>query len=296
MNQQREQYSAVWEQFLIGKRSMLAQYDQAVAHSKEQVVATHHGVVAEAAIRDWLSSFLPKRFGVTSGFIRAQGFETPRQSAHFDVIIYEQLDAPILWVESNKDKSEGGRSRIVPAEYVRAILEVKSAFNRRTVNDAAGKLAELAPLIDGVDAPDERYPKYLPASAVLAMLFFELRKADQSDLEALNRLRDLHLARPLYGAVILRGEGRPPDDTALIQQTHSDAPHTETFPDQSLLYGMALSATSEVQGHHRGAMLRWSAINFSQFAFDLLALLKETYRSGYASSLHGLDFSRRARS
>jgi hypothetical protein len=54
-----DEYSAAWQEFLVPKRTMLAEYDQARVHSKEQAVQTHHGNVAEAAIRDWLDEFLP---------------------------------------------------------------------------------------------------------------------------------------------------------------------------------------------------------------------------------------------
>src|SRR5215470_1786503 len=61
----QEKYAAVWRQFLVAKRGMLAEYERALSHAKTQPVATHHGNVAEAAFRDWLAAFLPKRFGVT---------------------------------------------------------------------------------------------------------------------------------------------------------------------------------------------------------------------------------------
>ena len=40
-----------------------------------------------------------------------------------------------------------------------------------------------------------------------------------------------------------------------------------------------------------GALLHWSEGAFSQFAFDLLAMLQGTYRAGYASSFYGLGSS-----
>jgi len=270
---------------------MLAEYDLALAHAKEQVVATHHGVVGEAAVRDWLANFLPKRYGVVAGYIRSQGPSSEQQSAHFDVIIYDQIEAPILWIEINKDKSESGRARIIPAENVRAIIEVKAAFNRRSVRVAVAKLAELEPLIAGVDSAGANYPKYLPASAVLAMMFFELRNADATDVDPLNLIRDLQLRRPFYGAMILRGEGLHPDDTALIRQLQSEQAFEGVFPGGGLLRGYSISGSKELNGSHMGAMSMWSDINFSQFAFDLLALLSGTYRQGFASSFHGLDLS-----
>ena len=62
-----------------------------------------------------------------------------------------------MWIEVNKDKSESGRAQIIPVEYVRAIIEVKTAFSRRSVCDAVAKLSELAPVVAGVDAMGERY-------------------------------------------------------------------------------------------------------------------------------------------
>lgn len=51
---------------------MLAEYDSALTHARAQVVSVHHGVVAEAAVRNWLSSFLPKRYGVAPGHLKSQ--------------------------------------------------------------------------------------------------------------------------------------------------------------------------------------------------------------------------------
>jgi hypothetical protein len=288
-SQNKDTYSAAWQQFLVAKRAMLAEYDQAMAHSKEQAVQTHHGLVGEAAVRDWLETFLPKRYGVAPGFIRAQGLPKPYQSNHFDVIIYDQLEAPTLWIESNKDKSDKGRARIIPAENVRAILEVKSAFSTRTVREALEKLGELEPLMAGFDTPDNRYARYLPVSALVAILFFELRADNRSDIGALNLLRDAKFKRAFYPAVILRGEGLDPDDTALVGKYHSETPHSRLLTEGGLLAGITTTESAEMEGRHIGAMLQWSEIKFSEFAFDLLAFLNGTFRRGFASSFHGLE-------
>lgn len=269
---------------------MLSEYDRAKAHATTQPVAVHHGNVGEAAVRDWLATFLPKRFGVTSGYIRSQG-AAPFQSSHYDVIIYDQLEAPTLWIEENRDKAEGGKARIIPAEYVGAILEVKAAFNRRSVTEAIGKLQQLAPLVAGFDAPGERYPKFLPINAVFGFVFFELRKDDAKEMEALEAFRNLSFGRGFYGAVILRGEGLRTDDAAKIEPMVSDQPMTPIFLDAGLLNHIAMTGTSEIDGRHCGAMMLWSDMNFSTFAFDVLALLNKTYKHGFVSSFHGHDFS-----
>jgi hypothetical protein len=285
------QQSAAWQQFLIGKREILAEYDRAFSHAQTQPVHTHHGNVAEAAFRNWLITFLPKRFGVTSGYIRSQHSDFIPQSGHFDVIIYDQLEAPTLWIEDNRDKSEGGRARIIPAEHVRAIIEVKVAFNRKSITSAIQKIVSLMPLMAGVDTDDEHYKGYIPMQTILAIVCFELRRDDGADLSPLELIRDLSISRLFYGALILRGEGRNSDDTALIQQTVGDRQHDAQFGDTGLLGGIALAATTEVEGQHQGAVITWIDINFSKFAFDLLALVNGSYRYGLISSYYGFDFS-----
>jgi hypothetical protein len=62
-----------WRSFLGAKKTMLDAYDQARVNAKEHKIEVSHGPVAEAFFRKWLSDFLPKTYGVTSGFIVSQG-------------------------------------------------------------------------------------------------------------------------------------------------------------------------------------------------------------------------------
>jgi len=71
-----------WKQFLTGRDEMLAAYDRARVHSSKRTVQTGHGNVAEAQFRKWLSEFLPKRYGVTSGFIISQGVPNSQDLVH----------------------------------------------------------------------------------------------------------------------------------------------------------------------------------------------------------------------
>jgi hypothetical protein len=286
-------YSAAWEQFLVGRRLMLAEYEQAKVHAHNLPVQTHHGLVAEAAFRGWLESFLPKRFGVTSGYIRGQQLRTPWDYAHFDVIIFDQLNSPILWIDTSRDKSEAGRSRIIPAEYVHAVLEVKSTFSLSTVRDAADKLRQLDPLMRKLDLPGERYPTYLCQNVVLAQVFFELRSEAAQDVRPLEVIRDLvALPRAFYGAVILRAENRHPDDTGLIRLLVSKEDMSLSSPPGGLLAPFQVSASRQLGTEHFQSNLTWGDINFSRFAFDLLAIMNGTYRPGFASSFHDIDFAK----
>lgn len=69
---------------------------------------------------------LPKRYGVTSGFIISQSVPNLEDFVHYDVIIYDQLDSPVLWVEGSPDSSLQGRSKAIPVEYVCGVIEVKA--------------------------------------------------------------------------------------------------------------------------------------------------------------------------
>lgn len=272
-------YSAAWRQFLIARSEILARYDAALEHAKQQPVQTHHGVVGEAAIRNWLTQFLPKRFGVTSGYIRSQG-PPSLVSRHFDVIIYDALESPILWTETNDDKASAGSARIIPAEYVTAILEVKAAFNRASVADALGKLAELHPFMAAVDDDRDRFPKFLPAGTALGLLFVELRETDEQDRPALEMLR-ADFPRPFLGAVVLRGAADRPDATAAAGPATVGGDQPDSDPSMWLDHGLrshiGITAAIEQNGERRAAMIRWDESNFADFAFQLLEIMRGNY-------------------
>lgn len=75
---------------------------------KNRPTETDKGNYAEALFREWLEQFLPARYGVTSGYIISQRDSTVPKSAlkgklcHYDVIIYNKLDSPVLWTEMNR--------------------------------------------------------------------------------------------------------------------------------------------------------------------------------------------------
>src|SRR5438128_1692670 len=121
--------SQCWRQFLTARQEMLDAFDRARHKAASHEVETYHGKVAEAEFRKWLTDFLPKKYGVTSGYIVSPGLKSTEKTPHFDIIIYDQLESPILWVEGDPDVSLQGRVRALPVEYVRAVLEVKSRFS-----------------------------------------------------------------------------------------------------------------------------------------------------------------------
>lgn len=283
-----------WKQFLTARKEMLDTFDSAREKAKGHEVETYHGRVAEAAFRKWLGGFLPKRFGVTAGYVISQGIKSDQRAPHFDVIIYDALNAPVLWIEGDSDTSLAGRSMAVPAEHVLGVLEVKAAFTSASVKQAVQHLSDLAPLLQGVDHPDERYKLYLPNQFFCGMVFFELRKNDEySEAAMTSALEGLGL-RGFLGGLVLRGEGHVKPASGRLQIVRSEAPIDSTIhrSKQSLLQSAPMSGSIQITDSlHFCTMLMWTEPGFSQFAFDLLAIMQGTYEQGRLSTFHGMGTS-----
>lgn len=133
-----------WKEFLESRKEMLDSYDRAKGRNQSRPVRTEHGVTAEGVFRRWLVNLLPRQFGVTSGYAIPSLVSTSAYKLlHYDVIIYDRLSAPVLWVDGGDDISEQGKRRAIPAEHVRAIYEIKASFNKKTTKEAIQKLQEL---------------------------------------------------------------------------------------------------------------------------------------------------------
>jgi hypothetical protein len=280
-----------WQQFLTAKHDMLSHYEQAKVRNRSHGVRVSHGTVAEASFREFLSQFLPKRFGVTSGYVISQGNDDTATTPHYDVVIYDQLESPILWVDENPDNSSPGQVRALPAEYVYAILEVKSALTRSSVTAAMQHLQQLQPLLMDIEHPTQPYRKCLPKEFSCAIVAFELRGEDQYDAQMLNFLVASPWIRGYFGGAILKGEGLHPDQTGLFWPIVGDAPLESSVgkAKESLLTGSPFSdSILDASGKHVGTFLTWAPAHFSGFVFSLLAIMKGTFRPGYLPTLHGM--------
>lgn len=86
----------------------------------ECIVNNHNlyeGIIIENILRSFLRSIMPKRIGITQGFVEKQGSLSPQ----CDIIMYNQIDyAPIY---------SYGEISILPAESVIAVIEVKKTIN-----------------------------------------------------------------------------------------------------------------------------------------------------------------------
>jgi len=284
-----------WIQFLTARKKMLDSFDIAKSQSSQHIVQTSHGNVAEAEFRNWLSDFLPKKYAVTSGYIISSGVSSDEKSPHFDIIIYEYLEAPVLWVEKSPDNSQQGCSLAIPAEYVKGVIEVKSAFKNSNVKEAIKHLEELKNLMSGIDATEERYKMYLPPDFFCGIAFFELRKENEMDKQVLSTfLKGIDL-RGFVGGVILRGEGHSKPATGRIEllQSKTDMSKVTEKPNWSLLSKIKLANKSVKinDSLYYGASLMWEEWNFSRYAFDLVAMLNGHYDCRRLSSFHAIGSS-----
>ena len=189
-----------WKQILTARKEMLDAYDSARDKAKSHKVQVSHGKVAEAECRKWLIDFLPKRFGVTSGYVVSSGLTSKDKLPHFDVIIYDQMESPVLWIEDSPDTSDQGHSRAIPVEHVRAVLEVKSSFSARTVRKAIEHLRDLSPVMMEVDDPQQHFKLYLPRAFCCGLLFFELRQEFAYDEQALIDMIDGYELRGFFSS------------------------------------------------------------------------------------------------
>jgi len=274
-----------WKQFLVGRDEMLAVYDRAKTLNEKRAVRTQHGIDAENAFRNWLSNFLPKRYGVTSGYIISQGIPNSENMVHYDVIIYDQLESPVLWIEGNHDTSYSGKSMAIPVEYVYSVIEVKAVFNKKSVRQAVEHLRKLRPLM-GTRAPSiHDYRFYLPKSFFCATVFFELHKSNEKDFGALDAFLDGSDLRNFYGGYILRPESHEKYSSGIIKFEYLRDDEKRNN-DHSLLF-WAYSKCKKLGEFHLRARLTHSETHFSEFAFDIIALLKGTYKPYALSSMYG---------
>lgn len=184
-----------WREFHRNRKDILAEFDRIAEQTLNRPVRTAHGAGVEAYLRKWLSDFLPRKFGVTSGYIIPSLYEDAGNLYHYDIIIYDALNSPVLWTEGNKDSSAQGRFRAIPAKHVVALYEVKARLTKGNVSNSLEKLRETSKFADQLH-------KYFSCGVV----FVELKEADtnrESILAELSSGRDIN---GFIGGIVLRYE------------------------------------------------------------------------------------------
>ena len=187
-----------WEEFLQNKEGILGEYDSVKAATKNRPTRTAHGPAVEAAVRSWLTEFLPKRFAVTSGYVVPDIRTTAYVIRHFDVIVYDQANAPVLWVETTQDQSQLGKRRAVPANFVHAVLEVKATLTKRAIGDALAKLEEA-----------NEFVGHLNPTFSSGIVFAEVKQGLQKRCSLAENLNRPDIVG-YFGGIILRAEKLDP--------------------------------------------------------------------------------------
>jgi len=124
-------------------------------------------------------------------------------------------------------------------------------------------------------------------------VFFDLNEEHQFSEAALAGLIEGVKLRGFFGGIILRGQGHKMDVTGKMLLTQSATPSESTIgKNKSSLLNFGRTQSVKVTDNvHFGAMLMWSEFHFSQFGFDLIAMMQGTYEVGRISSFHGMGSS-----
>ncbi len=279
-----------WQQFLQQRMDILAKYESAKQKAASKRIKISHGVTVEAELRNWLSKFLPKKYGVTSGYIISQGVSDEVSTPHFDIIIYDSLESPILWYDDNEDQSEVGKHRAIPAEYVKCVIEVKSQLTKNTAKDAIKQLEQLHHLVLLGKYYTDNF--YLPLNFFSYMIFIESNDNDLNMLDILMNKESI-LKTNFTGAVILKST-ETGNSTGMIDLIFSEQPIPFSTNDYDF-YNFGLSKPVENESE-KGKLfsytkISWAEHYFAKFAFDLIAKLNGRYIPGSPSSLHGYSDS-----
>jgi hypothetical protein len=223
------------------RSKLLSDYDTAVKQVSDDPVKTDHGNVAEALFRSFLAQFLPKKLGVTKGHIITPELNYAGPLEEWDIIIYDALQSPVLFVRRDKDDAEHAGRRGIPIEYVHAVVEVKATLNPQMATAVAEKLLKLTPMCTPRRPSHPMdHPSKLPENFFCTSIFFETKVKSPKDfskaLGAFAKLYQVEHAPNFWGGLILRSQNQP-ENSAIFEmwETSNDeddpmGPEFETSP------------------------------------------------------------------
>jgi len=163
------------------------------------------GTHKEAILQDVLKRFIPQKYAISSGFILSNDGETC--SKQLDIIIYDQA-SPVLFNSSN--------FVIIPAQYVRAVIEVKTSLS--TVSkliDALENLYTIQSIMDkssdnvyfGIFSFGYQHFSNIGPEAVAQKLFTSIKEFYRNKRLQDTRLTDLHfLQRRTLTSLCMNGQ------------------------------------------------------------------------------------------
>lgn len=230
-----EMFEHVGQPLLSAERDkLLAEYAIAVTQAAHDPVKAQHGNVGEAAFRKFLATLLPKKYGVTKGYIITPDMNYAGPLEEWDIIIYDALESPVLSVRKTADDSEGAGMRGIPVEYVKGVIEVKANFTVAMAKKAADKLVKLHQFYREPAPPNKRRAG-LPSGFAVATVFFEVKLTSPTQFsEALGALNGLWLKThwmPYFGGLIIRADTHPNKSARIHHFIAGQERMTELLPD-----------------------------------------------------------------
>ncbi len=167
---------------------------------------------------------MPKKYGVTKGYIITPGLGYSGDLEEWDVIIYDALESPILF--GRPSLTDPNAMRAIPVEFVKAVLEVKATFTIEHAKRVVDKLRKLQQFRE--PASSEPWDRALPKSSFTAAVFFETKVKDAREfaraIEALSPLWESTSAMPTAGVLILRGQTHPTKSAVIGTEIGRDVP------------------------------------------------------------------------
>ena len=201
------------------RTKLLQEYDAAVAQAEDDPVKTEQGVSCEASFRSFLERFLPRKYGVTKGYIITPDREYSGPLEEWDIIIYDAMESPVLFVRRNRDENEVAGMRGIPVEYVRGVVEVKATFNKAMAAKATDKLLKLRQFLKTKDEPPQYEETHLPSGFKAFAVFFETKVANSKEYtNALGALAPFWQTDPsveFRRGLIIRGQSCPEYSAAI---------------------------------------------------------------------------------
>lgn len=288
-------YTAGWKRFELNRRKILANYDLAKFENRDRPLQTEHGVIAESTLRKWLSSFLPERYGITSGFIIPPILEDNNyKSYHYDIIIYDKLDSPVIWEGDDSDKNKFGQNKAIPAQKVLAVFEVKASLTDKSSKDVLIKLNELNDI-----------RRFLPKNFFRGVIFIELESGSSKKLKRVKNLISDNRTIVDLGCILRYNNDLNSEVSGLIDKftginkTYKDSTcvyrdincressfgifditnSSEVINEEQHFYKRYIFNTRKNDSDFHGISIEWSRNSFSFFALSLLSRFK-----------HGVNF------
>ncbi|MGR5209726.1 DUF6602 domain-containing protein [Vibrio rotiferianus] len=161
-NKKRESGYHGYQEFNSVRDKIVSDYKDAKKKYGNRPAFTEHGSVSEELLINWLQDSLPQKYGVTSGYIIPDLYVETYSVYHFDIIVYDRFESPVLWVEPTEGNS---KARAIPAKHVFAVYELKASLTPESVGSALDKLQSIS-----------QYAELFPNNFHTKAVFMELPK------------------------------------------------------------------------------------------------------------------------